>query len=199
MVGGRVYIARHGETQSNRMGVYAGRRKDPLTKNGRVQARSLGNALETVGVTRILASPLPRTEETARIVGEVVGVDAQLDDALVEMEFGPWDGLSEKEVAERFPEEHKVWLERPDELRMAGREVLSEVQDRVLEAIAPWGRGDASVLLVTHTALIRTAVLHSQDRPLAEYKQLSVRNCECWLIRPQHEARRVFRPASSDE
>jgi broad specificity phosphatase PhoE len=49
---------------------------DPgLTERGREQARVTGERLRALGVRRVVASPLRRAHETARIVAEALGLD----------------------------------------------------------------------------------------------------------------------------
>lgn len=101
---------------------------------------------------------------------------------LTEMALGPWEGLSESEIARRFPVEYEVWNTTPDCLKLAGREMLDEVGERILGAMRLGFNSESTVLLVTHVALIRVGILRYTHRPLREYKSLSVGNCDCWAF-----------------
>src|SRR6266581_7062816 len=99
-----LYVARHGETEWNRDGRMQGRLGGPLTAKGRAQAEALAVAARALGVRRLIASPLPRALATAGVVAAALGVNPRTLDALVETDFGACSGLTEAEIAARFPE-----------------------------------------------------------------------------------------------
>ncbi len=79
-------LLRHGESEGNARNVHQGQADFPLTEAGREQARRLARAWAEQGVTfdGIIASPLKRAAETARIVAETLGfpVEAIVYDAV---------------------------------------------------------------------------------------------------------------------
>ena len=174
-----VFIARHGETESNLNNVYAGRSPEPLTRAGRVQVSLLTEGLATMGIGQIWTSSIGRAVESARLVGERLGVSVTQDPRLDEMRLGVWEGRTEDEVARDFPEVYALWLSRPDEVRLEGRETLGQVAARVMAAVADAGAARQPVLLMTHVAPIRVAVLSVLRYPLAAYKRLVVPNASC--------------------
>lgn len=60
-----VTLVRHGESQDNQQGVWAGFRDTPLTINGVSQARALGQSFANVPLTAIYCSDLKRAAMTA--------------------------------------------------------------------------------------------------------------------------------------
>src|SRR5579875_3120410 len=72
-----LYLMRHGETVWNCERRFQGRRDSPLTAKGRLQAQRMGEVLRRLGAGAagwaIVASPLGRALETARIVAETLG------------------------------------------------------------------------------------------------------------------------------
>jgi probable phosphoglycerate mutase len=107
----------------------------------------------------------------------VLGVPVLPDSRLNELRMGPWEGLTEAEVLERYPGEFRIWHEAPDELRLPDRETLRELAGRVQEVVATSMRSGHRELLMTHVALVRVATLAAYGRPLSEYKQIEVENC----------------------
>jgi broad specificity phosphatase PhoE len=76
----RALLLRHGESVHNaqRSGEPAAHSdQDRLTEKGTEQARAAGAGLRDLGVTRLLSSPLRRARETARAVGEAIGLEAE--------------------------------------------------------------------------------------------------------------------------
>ncbi len=71
---------------------------------------------------------------------------------LKEINQGCWEGMLVTDIRRQFPEEFRIWLERPWDLEMPDRESLHDLERRVLEAV--WeivGRHPGeTVVLVTH-------------------------------------------------
>src|SRR4029077_19135939 len=174
-----IFIARHGETQSNLTNLYAGRSPEPLTRAGRAQVTHLAGGLAALGIGQIWTSSIGRALESARLLGERLRVSVRVDSRLDEMQLGPWEGRTEEEVARDFPDAHALWLSQPDQVRMDGRETLGQVAARVMAAVADAEATRAGVLLMTHVAPMRVAVLSVLRCPLAAYKRLVVPNASC--------------------
>ena len=92
----RLYLARHGESTGNAQQLIFGQRDYPLTEKGRAQARALGRSLEGARIERVVASPLIRALETARLARPNAAIET--DARLMEQFMGRWEGLTEAEV-----------------------------------------------------------------------------------------------------
>lgn len=175
----RLILVRHGEIDANVSKVYAGRSDDSLNETGRSQAFAVAQKLCDMDVRAIYCSPLRRTMETATIIGRRIFCTPKAVESFNELLMGPWEGLSEAEVAERYPNELAIWSVRPAELRIPGRETLLELQQRVLAGVQEiqYGLSDIScVAVVTHVAVIRVLFLWAKGRNLNDYKQVHVQN-----------------------
>ena len=87
-----IVFARHGQTAPNRDGLVLGRADPELTEEGRRQAERLAEALAGEPVSAILTSPLLRARQTAEAVGAACGLPVTVDDRLVEIDWGTWEG-----------------------------------------------------------------------------------------------------------
>jgi broad specificity phosphatase PhoE len=98
-----VILARHGETDWNRRGIWQGHGDPPLNAEGRRQATELARRLVAEQpVTAVYSSDLRRARETAELVASGLGLPVQLDPGLREMDVGSWTGLTIAEIQERF-------------------------------------------------------------------------------------------------
>jgi broad specificity phosphatase PhoE len=174
-----VFLARHGETESNRAGVYAGRNNEPLTKRGRSQVLRLAGHLEGLGIRHIWSSSVWRALESATLLSDRLHLPLTIDHRLDEMGLGAWEGRTEAEVARDFPEDYALWLSQPDQVRMDGRETLAQVATRIEDAVADARATHLPTLLMTHVAPIRVAVLSTVGCSLGAYKRLTVPNASC--------------------
>jgi broad specificity phosphatase PhoE len=87
-----IVFARHGQTAPNRDGLVLGRADPELTEEGHRQAALLAAALSGELVAAILTSPLLRARQTAEAVGAACGVPVGVDERLVEIDWGTWEG-----------------------------------------------------------------------------------------------------------
>jgi broad specificity phosphatase PhoE len=105
-----IYFVRHGETDWNLEGRLQGQKDIPLNDLGRVQAEEAGRRLKGL-VDRVedldyVASPMARTRETMELLRTALGLPPtayRLDDRLVELTFGSWEGMTWKEVRKAEP------------------------------------------------------------------------------------------------
>ena len=162
-------LLRHGETALSVERRFAGRGDAPLTEAGRRQAAAAAARLVARGgIDLIVTSPLQRARRTAEAVAEATGVAVQVDDDLVETDFGDWEGLTFGEAAARWPEEISAWLASA-EVAPPGGESLTAVARRVLRALdrllaAQPGR---TLLLVSHVTPIKTLACRAMLAPPA--------------------------------
>ena len=61
----------------------------------------------------IYSSPLTRAVSTAQPLAEALALPIRTCDGLAEIDYGAWDGMSAREVADRFPIEHARWTADP--------------------------------------------------------------------------------------
>ena len=85
---GRFYFLRHGETTWNAARKTQGQSDSPLSDLGREQARCAGEAMASLPIARIVASPLQRARHTAEAVARNHDVPMTFDDELMECHLG---------------------------------------------------------------------------------------------------------------
>lgn len=108
-------FVRHGETDWNVEGRLQGRTDIPLNARGRDQAASVGRALlaldPTIPERVFLSSPLGRAQETMRLMRAAMGLDPSaytVDERLIELGFGAWEGSTLREIRARDPKAVKL-------------------------------------------------------------------------------------------
>lgn len=103
-----IYLVRHGQTEFNASGRIQGAKDSALTPLGVAQGRRLGRLLGQLAPpdARIIASPLGRTQHTARLIREesLLASDIVNDARLAEISLGEWDGVLKEDIRERLPE-----------------------------------------------------------------------------------------------
>src|SRR5437867_2471155 len=105
----RLYFVRHGATQLTAEDRFSGATGVDLSDEGRRQVERLAERLSDDGIRAIYCSPLSRTVETARILARPHALVPIPRDGLREISHGRWEGLTRREVEQRFPEEYAAW------------------------------------------------------------------------------------------
>jgi 2,3-bisphosphoglycerate-dependent phosphoglycerate mutase len=166
-----IVLVRHGETDWNRDNRFQGHADPPLNDTGREQARALAEQLRGEGLVVAYTSPLRRAAETAAILGEVLGLAAVPEDALMEVDVGSWSGLTRDEVEARFPSGYARWLEYGH--GWDDGESYDELGGRVVAGLSRISARhcDVAVLAVTHGGPIRSALAAADGVPFDEARR----------------------------
>ncbi len=171
----RLFLVRHGQTESNRLNLVLGRDDVPLNERGRWQAERVGLALAREPLAAVYSSPLQRALDTARAVAAPHDLAVQSEQGLIEMEIGEMDGLTLAEVESRYPGLLKAWAseEGPDQ-PMPGGESLVDVQERVWAAVQDLAarHTDETVAAVAHNFVILTLLVRVLGIRLAQFRRL---------------------------
>jgi probable phosphoglycerate mutase len=146
-----VALVRHGPTEWNEQRRIQGRRDLPLGPAG--EARVRGWRLPgTLVPARWVSSPLARAVRTATLLS---GRQPEIAEALVEMDWGPWEGFTLAELRARHGAAFAAVEARGLDFRAPGGESPREVQRRALQWLASAASQPGPVLAVTHKGVIR--------------------------------------------
>ncbi len=112
-MGVRLYLLRHGQTDSSKNKLFYGHTDTPLNDAGRREAEEAGETLKDIAFAAAYASPLSRAKETARIVMRANRhpVEIARDEDLKEIHFGAWEGMKDGEIEAQFAEERQKYLD----------------------------------------------------------------------------------------
>jgi len=181
----KLLMVRHGEISSNLKKVYAGKSSEELCKRGLAQAKEVSETLKYFRLNALYSSPMQRAIQTAKIIGEAIGLNVWIEKAFQEMKLGPWEGLSEIDISQIYPKEWQIWQTHPAELKMTGRETLKELQERVLKGIQKLYQvhKNQTVVVVTHVAIIRVLLLWQAKKNLNLYKTICVPNAKIFGVK----------------
>lgn len=176
-----IYIIRHGQTEKNREKVLQGRSNTSLNEIGRNQAGEARERFEALGVhfDKVYCSPLSRAIETAQIIaGEAERV---LDERLIEMDYGPYEGMSLNQPAPEVLFFFKDFAHHP---APKGMEPLKNIIARLgefMEDIREEAQ-NKTILLSTHAIAMKGALEYLTPESEGSYWSKYVGNCEVYRI-----------------
>lgn len=149
---GKLVLLRHGETEWSRTGKHTGLTDIPLTERGEELARRAGGLIKDYDFSLVLSSPLQRARNTA----ELAGLNPEIDDLLVEWDYGGYEGRTTKEIRAELGYNWTTFShgvirgETPGETVEEVAARASRVLTRVLPAME-----DGDVILVAHGHYLR--------------------------------------------
>jgi broad specificity phosphatase PhoE len=152
-----VVLLRHAETEWSIAGKHTGRTDVPLTVHGRELAARLRPRFAGRAFALVLSSPLSRARDTA----ELAGVQAALDDDLMEWDYGEYEGITTKEI-HGFRPDWDLWHDG-----VPGGEMPADVAARVDRVIARALAADGDVCLVAHGHVLRVLGARWLEQPPA--------------------------------
>ena len=180
----RFVLVRHGQTEWNRVERFRGRVDIALNETGIRQAQAAGEILASTPVKAVFSSPLARAFRMADIIAARLGLRVEVLEGLVDFNYGDWQGMSPEEVAAKYPDLHRQWLESPDKVRIPGGESLDDARDRAMGAVADLAARfpDETVLLVSHKIVCKVILL----------AVLGLDNSRLWQVEQDNAAINIF-------
>ncbi|TAK80881.1 MAG: histidine phosphatase family protein [Aquabacterium sp.] len=185
----QLYVARHGETELNAQQRYQGSSDYPLNEQGLAQARELAARLPA-GITRVVASPLLRAQQTAQAVSDRTGVPVVTIAGFRERCYGAFEGLNREQTIERYPDLIARRIAQQWDDAPPGGETMRQAVGRVEQALLDLHAQQQGqvVLLVAHgfvARAVRWLLLRAAED--AFYAEPMIDNCEFQhypLVRP---------------
>ncbi len=167
-----IYIIRHGKTALNQANVLQGRSDYPLNEDGIRQAKAAASRLDGVRFAYVFSSPLMRAVQTAKLIApDTVPV---LDDRLIEMDYGPYEGLDLAHLPAEMLAFFRDFVHHP---APRGMEPLSSVVKRAgsfLEEIRPLS---GNILISTHAIAMKGLLEYLTPNAGGSYWSTYIGNC----------------------
>lgn len=155
-----IILVRHGQTEWNRIEMFRGRIDIELNETGHRQAEAVSRRLCKRKVGAIYSSPLKRALQTAWAIAESCGLQVQPLEGITDIDYGGWAGHSPEEVASRYGDLYRAWLDTPHLVQFPKGESLDQVRTRAMDIL---GRvslrsGSETVVLVSHLVVNRVLI-----------------------------------------
>jgi probable phosphomutase (TIGR03848 family) len=131
-----------------------------LSETGVGQAENVGRRLAVLPVKAVYASPIERTEQTARHIADHHGLEVTLLPGVIEADYGEWTGGKISDLAKT--DLWKTVQIAPSRARFPNGESISEMQSRMvaaLEQVIADHPGEL-IVVVSHADPIKAAIAH---------------------------------------
>jgi broad specificity phosphatase PhoE len=161
-----LHLVRHGEVHNPAGVVYERLPEFRLSERGAAMAAMTAQWLADKPVTRLIASPLLRTQQSAQPIADVFGLPIEPDERVIEA-WNTFAGQAVRESVRRHPQQ---LLRFRNPLKPTWGEPFTAVRDRmrpvVLEALRD-GDPDHDVVIVSHQLPIWMVHRSVEGAPLA--------------------------------
>ncbi len=189
----KLVLVRHGQTDFNVKHLLPGQLPGiPLNAEGLQEAQATGQAIATLPLTAIIASPLERTMQTAECVNAGRGLTIQQDRDLLDTNYGPFSG----QCYDDLDQQNAQWRRFTTDATYApqGVESFAAVQRRAVRAAERWRVApDVGewVALVTHADVVKLIIGHYLGIPIGNTPLINMDNAAVSLLTFHPEIQRA--------
>lgn len=180
----KVYLVRHGQTAWNLEEVFRGRMDIPLDETGKKEVHLAGEALKDETIHAIYSSPLSRSMETAENIAKFQNIEVTPLEAIIDISYGDWEGVSLDQVRKKYPDLYDLWLKEPHKVSFPNGESLEQVRVRTQNAIDD--------LLEKHKNENIALVAHRVPNKVICCSLLGIENSNFWRIQQDTASTNLF-------
>lgn len=156
----RLLLVRHAPTAATRAAAFPV--DEPLDARGREQAAGLADRLPSR--REVVCSPATRCRQTAA----AAGLEAAVEPALAECDFGAWAGRSLEELADADPDGTRAWMTDPAACPHGG-ESLAVFAARVGGWLDAQAARDGAAVAITHGGVVKACIVKALGAPLMSF------------------------------
>ncbi|HHT47026.1 MAG TPA: alpha-ribazole phosphatase [Firmicutes bacterium] len=189
----KIYLIRHGLTESNKQKLYTGWTDVDLAPEGVAQVEALASGFSGEEITGLFSSDLRRAVKTAEIIGAGHGLKPEPSPLLREINFGAWEGLRYEEILASYEDELHRWYNDPFMCAPPGGESLRQVFTRVNSFLDDlWEQENkGTFVIVSHGGAIRSVLHHYLGLEKDRFFELAVDNAAVSLLEKDAQGIRV--------
>jgi alpha-ribazole phosphatase len=180
----RIYLVRHGETDWNKEDRCQGCLDIELNSEGIRQAEAVAQRLSNEEIHLIYTSNLKRAYRTAEIIGQKSNLEIIKNEALNEIHFGAWEGLTFSEMRNRSDYNYSDWRLSPHTVQFPGEGSLLNVQKRVMkyvDEIISQNKGK-NILIVSHGGVLKLIILGLLGIGIEAYTKFYIANTSVSIV-----------------
>ncbi len=155
-----IYLIRHAQAQGNVDRVFQGHYDGKITDFGIKQLECLSEAFKDIKLDAIYTSPLSRAYTTAEYANKYHNLEIKINDDLIEINGGDWEGRKWTEFPISDPEQSDNWYNNPYEFCAPNGERMKDAYERIKNAILQIVKEnkDKTICIISHGGVISCAI-----------------------------------------
>lgn len=169
-----VLLVRHATTASTGKRLGGWTSGVHLDDRGRAQAEAVAGRLADHEVAAVYASPLERTQETAKAIASACGLRVRTRRGIGEVDYGEWTDRPLGTLRRR--KDWQIIQHTPSRFTFPGGESIRAAQSRAVEQVEALvaEHRDDTIVAVSHADIIKAAVAHFLGMPLDTFQRIHV-------------------------
>jgi broad specificity phosphatase PhoE len=192
-----ITILRHGQPEdqhnpsTNTPPIFRGATDDPLSSVGWSQMNTAIEHLKNrdIAINSIITSPLKRCVKFAQQLSQQQAIPLETIDALKEINFGQWDGVSVQLIAEKYPQHLHLFWQDPMNHPPPEGELLGHFQQRILNVwqqllIRQKGK---HCLLISHGGVQKIILAEVLNMPIQAIHNIEIPYACCSTFQIYHD------------
>ena len=155
-----ILMVRHGQSEANHLGVFAGHYDIELTELGCEQARCTADFItKNYKVDKVYASDLKRAFKTARIIADKCNLDVIPEQNFREISAGKWEAVTFEDIIKLYGEDYGLWRTDVAKSRCTDGESVKELTKRVCDTLLKVAQENEgkTIVIGTHATPVRAA------------------------------------------
>jgi len=145
-----------------------------LDARGRDQAERVAASLADLTIAAVYASPLERTQETAKAIARPHKLRVRTRKDIGEVDYGEWTDKPLGQLRRR-----KLWATiqaTPSRITFPGGESIRAAQARAVEATEQLAvaHRDETIVMVSHADILKAVIAHHLGMPLDTFQRLVI-------------------------
>lgn len=168
-------FVRHGESEANGNGFFAGQSDIALSPRGLQQAELTAHFIsKNFQVDAVYASDLQRAACTAIPIAKQCGKELNKAPQLREIFAGQWQGMCFDQLQTEHADTYSTWLQDIGNAHPAGGESVKALSERIWAAVEDIARQEQgkTVAIVTHATPIRALLCKLKGFDLSQMKNI---------------------------
>jgi probable phosphoglycerate mutase len=184
-----IIFVRHGKTPTTGTKLPGRAPNLHLSNEGELQAEMVAKEIEkslnsflSNKVSAIYASPMERTQETAKPIAKTLNLRVRTLQGLNECDFGDWTGRRLRDLSKL-----KSWSiiqKHPSNFRFPNGESFTEMQNRMIKTVDKIVKRHPgqTVVCVSHADPIKAILASAVGTPLDEFQRIVVGPCSTSMV-----------------
>lgn len=170
----KIYFVRHAEAMGNVQEFFQGRTDCEVSEKGEMQLALLAERFRDIPIERIYSSPLKRTVSTAEAVNRYHGLPLILDEGLIEINGGVWEGKPWSELPKLYPAEYDLWRNKMHDFYIEGGEKMTEVFERMKNTVSNIAAENVgrTIAVVSHGCALRNYLCYANGDGIERLKDV---------------------------
>ncbi len=153
----RFYVIRHCEAVGNRERIFQGTYDGEVSKLGEKQLEYLALRFRNEPIDAIYSSSRKRAKATAEAVNRYHSLPIQIDDRIIEINAGDWEGKHFADFPALYPKEIDLWDNEPHRFVAPNGEKMADVYHRMVHFVKQLAAQNPAktIVLASHGCAIR--------------------------------------------